>query len=98
MKARCRGRFYPKHVMRRSRSAEAHLFGRARADRAAGLHLSLQAGDVEQIGKLFESVLARETGQIGRQFRNVAGGVARAGLSGQIGAHVLAAASLASVA
>jgi hypothetical protein len=54
------------------------LVGRARADRPAGLHLGLQAGDLQQIGKLFKSAFARQTCQIGRQFRNIAGGVARA--------------------
>jgi hypothetical protein len=67
------------------------LFGRARADRPAGFHLSLQAGDLQQIGKFLESVFAGETGEIRRQFRNIPGGVARARLKGQIGAHGLAA-------
>ena len=67
------------------------FFGWARANRAAGLHLGLQAGDIQQVGERRESVLAGETGEIGRQFRNIAGGVARARLRWQIGAHVLAA-------
>jgi hypothetical protein len=42
------------------------LFGRSRSDRAASLHLGLQAGDLQQVGELFESVLACDACQIGR--------------------------------
>ena len=85
------GRFWFPTRRSVSRRGSSLVVGRARADRPAGLHLGLHAGDVQQIGKLFEPVLTRETGEIRRQFRNIAGGVARAGLSGQFGAHVLAA-------